>query len=288
MDESGGRILEGIPAHALSLRLARSTIKMRHTESWRVDKSNEVHDLVVCLTGSARYLLDGAEVTMTPGAAMLIPAGARFIGRREAGETYTGIAQHFTLEIFDKVDLIAAMELDAVVPIRRWALIEPLVRHFRDIAPESSTNLTQHHLFMVILLEYLEAAFRGWRSETSALDPGDALSLHIMRVAAELAADPLGEATLERALAKAPYNAEYFRRAFRDKIGWTPQKFIEFKKMEKASNLLSIGRSVKETAAVVGYADPYFFSRMFKRYMGASPANHQLRVRESGGWQFAE
>jgi AraC-like DNA-binding protein len=288
MDETGGRILEGIPAHALGLRLARSTIKMRHSETWRVDKSNEVHDLVVCLTGSARYLLDGVEVAMTPGAAMLIPAGARFIGRHEAGETYTGIAQHFTLEIFDKVDLIAAMQLEPVVALRRWRLVEPLVRHYRDIAPESSTNLTQHHLFMVILLEYLEAAFRGWRGETAALEPGDALSLHIMRAAAEIAADPLGEGALDRALAAAPYNAEYFRRAFRDKIGLTPQKYLEFKKMEKASNILSLGRSVKETAALVGYEDPYFFSRMFKRYMGASPANHQLRVRASEGWQAAE
>lgn len=109
-----------------------------------------------------------------------------------------------------------------------------------------------------------------------------------MRVAAELAADPLGQETLVRALAVAPYNAEYFRRAFREKIGWTPQKFLELKKMEKAGNILSIGHSVKETAAFVGYDDPYFFSRMFKRYMGTSPANHQLRAREAGGWQFLE
>lgn len=280
MDETGGRILEGVPAHALSLRLARSTIKMRHTETWRVDKSNEVHDLVVCLTGSARYLLDGVEVGMTPGSAMLIPAGARFIGHHESGETYTGIAQHFTLEVFGKVDLIAAMQLAPVVALSRWQLVGPLVRHYRDIAPESSTTLTQHHLFMVVLLEYLEIAFLGWSKDTSAIEPGDALSLHIMRAAAEIAADPLDPATLDRALAAAPYNAEYFRRAFRDRIGRTPQKFMEFKKMEKAMNILSIGRTVKETAAMVGYDDPYFFSRMFKRYMGTSPANCQLRARD--------
>ena len=84
MDETGGSILEGVPPDALSLRLTRSTIKMRHDETWRVDKSNEVHDLVVCLTGSAHYLLDGLEVGMSPGSAMLIQTGARFIGRHEA------------------------------------------------------------------------------------------------------------------------------------------------------------------------------------------------------------
>jgi AraC-like DNA-binding protein len=288
MDKTAGRIIEGIPADALTLRLARSTIKMRHTETWRVDKSNDVHDLVVCLTGSAQYMLDGVERSMEPGAAMLIPAGARFIGRRAPGETYTGIAQHFTLDLFGNVDLIGSMELEPVVRLRNWGLFEPLVRHYRDVAPPSSTTLIQHHLFMVILLEYLDAAFRRWRDRSAAAAPGDALSLHIMRVAAQIAGDPLGEETLERSLATAPYNPEYFRRAFRDKIGWTPQKFVEYKKMEKAMNILAVGHSVKETAAMVGYEDAYFFSRMFKRYMGTSPAHYQLTARQGGGWQYVE
>lgn len=288
MDETVGRIFEGILSDALTLRLARSTIKMRHAETWRVDKSNDVHDLVVCLTGSAQYQLDGTELTIEPGVAMLIPVGSRFIGRRAPGETYTGIAQHFTLDLFGNVDLIGSMELEPAVRLRRWALLEPLVRHYREIAPPSSTTLAQHHLFMVVLLEYLEDAFRGWRDGSAAAAPGDALSLHIMRVAAQIAGDPLGQATLERALAKAPYNPEYFRRAFRDKIGWTPLKFSEYKKMEKAMNILALGHSVKETAAIVGYEDAYFFSRMFKRYMGTSPAHYQLKARQGGAWQYVE
>jgi AraC-like DNA-binding protein len=211
---------------------------------------------------------------------MLIPSGARFIGRHEAGEIYTGIAQHFMLNIFGRADLIASMQLEPVVRLARWNLVEPLVRHYRDVAPDSTTTLTQHHLFMVILLEYLEVAFRGWRDTAATLALGDALSLHIVRTAAVIGGDPLGSDTLVRALAAVPYNQEYFRRAFREKIGSTPQKYLELKKMQKAMNILSVGRTVKETAALVGYDDPYFFSRMFKRYMGASPATYQLQVRQ--------
>jgi hypothetical protein len=82
MDETGGSLLEGIPAHALTLRLARSTIKMRHTETWRVDKSNEVHDLVVCLTGSARYALDDTHVTVEPGSGWIPPRSATVQAKR--------------------------------------------------------------------------------------------------------------------------------------------------------------------------------------------------------------
>ena len=34
---------------------------------------------------------------------------------------------------------------------------------------------------------------------------------------------------------------------------------------------------VKRVTAELGYSDPYFFSRMFKRYIGSSPSSYRLR-----------
>ncbi len=119
--------------------------------------------------------------------------------------------------------------------------------------------------------------------------PGqDALSLHIMLTAARLSADPLSENALEAVMARVPYNADYFRRAFSERIGYTPQKFLEFKRMEKAVHILGTGRSVKETATEVGYGDPYFFSRMFKRYIGASPSSFRLRGTDRIPYEYVE
>lgn len=289
MDETEHGILGGIPANALTLRLARSTIKMRHSASWRVDKSNEVHDLVVCLRGSARYRLDDEDLVIERGQAMLVPAGSRFVGRIGPGEaSYTGIAQHFTLDLFGDVDLIAQMDLARVAPLARWESMEHLVRHYRDTAPAATTTLMQHHLFMVILLEFLRGAFRGWRAGApGAMGGQDTLSLHIMLAAARIAADPSGAGALEAALGRAPFNPDYFRRAFRDKIGMTPRRFMESRRMEKAMNILAAGQGVKATAARVGFSDVYYFSRMFRRHMGASPSSYRLTrnavERKAGG-----
>ncbi len=202
MDETEGTVLSGIPAQALTLRLPRSTIKMRHAASWRVDKWNEVHDLIICLRGSAHYRLDDDDVTLRPGEGMLIPAGSRFVGRIGAGEeSYTGIAQHFALDLFGDVDLISQMEFARVVPLPNWDRMEHLVRLYRDIAPAASTTLAQHHLFMVILLAFLSTAFRGWRA--GAVDPiggQDTLSLHIVLAASRIAANPGGDDALGSAL----------------------------------------------------------------------------------------
>ena len=254
---------------------------MRHAPTWRIDKTNQVHDLVVCLSGGARYILDEDEIELTPGHALLVPARRRFRGRHAAGPRYAGIAQHFTLDLFGNVDLIGQMDLRPTVALSDWDTLEPLVRHYHDTAPASATTLAQHHQFMVILLQFLEDAFLGWREHAvGAMEGQDALSLHIMLTAARLSADPLAENALESVLGRAPYNADYFRRAFRERIGYTPQKFLELKKMERAMHILGTGRSVKETAAEVGYKDAYFFSRMFKRYLGASPSAYRLRGRE--------
>ena len=187
---------------------------------------------------------------------------------------YTGVAQHFTLTLFDNVDLIQQMELKPVVQLPNWEQLESLVRYYRSIAPASSTTLQQVHLFMVILLAYLDCAFVRW-SEDSLQNLGgqDALSLHVMLIAAQISRDPLDQGTKRNASLGLCLTMTITSVALsRRKSDILPRKFMEFKRMEKAMNILLTGKSVNATALAVGYNDVYFFSRMFKQYMGVSPS----------------
>jgi AraC-like DNA-binding protein len=276
MDENEGSVLAGIPVNALALTLTRSTIKMQHAHTWQVDKANRVHDLVVCLSGRAQYDIEGESIVMEPGKAMLVPAGTRFVGRSLTMQPYTGIAQHFTLDLFGRLDMIAQMELKRAVTLPRWAMMEAVTRHYHDSAPPSSTSLLQYHVFMFLLIEFIEEAFVGWREQSVGnVSNPDALSLSIMVAASQIAADPLNETITRQALAAVPYNPDYFKREFRRQVGWTPDKFQEFKRMERAMGLLAGGSTVKRAAELSGYSDAYYFSRMFKRYIGVSPAGYR-------------
>ncbi|AOG11576.1 helix-turn-helix domain protein [Agrobacterium sp. RAC06] len=276
MDETEGSVLSGIPMQALALNLTRSTIRMQHSQTWSIDKSNRVHDLVICLSGRGIYEVEGKTVEMEPGSAMLLPADTRFVGRSASVEPYTGVAQHFTLDLFGRLDLIAQMDLALSVKLARWDMLEKVVRHFRETAPPYSTSLQQQHVFMFLLIEYIEQAFIGWREQSvgTVANP-DQLSLAIMVAASQIAADPLNEAITVQVLAAAPYNPDYFKREFRKRVGWTMDKFQEFKRMERAMGLLAGGCTVKRAAALSGYADAYYFSRMFKRYIGISPQGYR-------------
>lgn len=282
MDEIEHTLLKHIPMQSLSLRLARSTIKMQHNHRWKVDKLNPVHDLIICLSGRGLYRFDDTheDVELTDGMAMLIPAYTRFRGSHGGGdEAFTGIAQHFSLEFFGRGDLIQNTRLKRSARLPNWDTLAPMVRLYRETAAFGSTSLSQHHQFMVLVLAYFEAAFLGWQTPEEKAESQDHLSVQIMMIAARLSSDPLG-AGIEELLADVPYNQDYFRRAFKQRIGLTPQKFREMKRMEFAASRLGMGVRVKAVAAELGYTDPYYFSRQFKSYLGSSPSTYLGRKTE--------
>ncbi len=282
MDKIEGGILAAIPPAALSLTLTRAAIRMEHSQTWRIDKTNPVEDLVICLEGRGQYHVDGQSRVMEPGDAMLIHRNQRFLGWNEGETTYLGVAQHFALDIYGRHNLLAQMDLAAKVRLTRWPLLEPIVRHYRQSAPPSSITLAQHHLFMVLLIAYVEDAFLGWRDQAAFQPEGaDAINLAVMKAASMISANPLDPEIAARAVETSPYNRDYFLREFQRRIGRTPRKFQEFKRMERAMHFLEAGHSVSAVAAEVGYGDPYYFSRMFKRTLGLSPRDHLNRVRQS-------
>jgi len=285
MDKIEHNHIDLIPMKSLSLRLVRSTIKMQHGPKWRVNKLNPSHDLVICLSGKGLYEIEGREKAfeLSSGKALLIPAYTRFKGSYLGqGDPLIGIAQHFTLDLFERGDLIRQMILQDPVQLSNWEMLEPLIRLYWQTSPPVHTTLAQHHQFMVLLLAYFESAFSGWKTESEKPESQDHLSMQIMLVASRLSADPLG-GIAEETLENVPYNPDYFRRAFRDRIGYTPQKFRELKRMEFAANRLATGMTVKSVAAELGYSDPYFFSRTFKHYLQASPSTYREKKDKSRG-----
>lgn len=285
-------MLSGIPTRSLDLTLTRSAIRMRHSQSWFIEKVNAVHDLVICLSGTGLYEMDGESICLTPGMAMMIRAGTVFRGQNPDPDTiYTGLAQHFRLDLFGRHDLLARMRHRPVVQLSNWPMLAPLVQHYRATAPASSVTLVMHHAFMVILNEFIEDAFLGWRNvEDSALDQSEGLPMAVMIAATQIAADPLQQGIAETVVANSPYNDTYFRREFRKRLGLTPAKYQEFKRMEIAMQLLEAGYNVSETALRLGFADSYYFSRLFKRHIGTSPRGwqDQVRLRRDGTWPRGE
>lgn len=71
---------------------------------------------------------------------------------------------------------------------------------------------------------------------------------------------------------------KYFITYFKKIIGVTPFSYITSIKMKKAYEYIGAeGYSVKQAAEILGYSDPYVFSKAFKRVYGFAPS----RIRET-------
>lgn len=67
----------------------------------------------------------------------------------------------------------------------------------------------------------------------------------------------------------------YFRELFRAHTGLTPQEYVTEKRLSRANELIASGASskIKDVAAMVGYADALYFSRVYKMRYGHSPSH---------------
>jgi transcriptional regulator GlxA family with amidase domain len=74
-----------------------------------------------------------------------------------------------------------------------------------------------------------------------------------------------------------------FARRFRKATGYAPVDYVQALRIEEAKQMLeTTAEPTDDVAAAVGYADPAFFRRLFKRQVGVSPARYRQRFQGLG------
>ena len=77
----------------------------------------------------------------------------------------------------------------------------------------------------------------------------------------------------------ADLNPAYFSTLFTKHMGIPPLRYVNNKKIEKAQTLLlSITKTLEEISRMVGYDDVFYFSRIFKKITGLTPAKYRKQI----------
>lgn len=75
-------------------------------------------------------------------------------------------------------------------------------------------------------------------------------------------------------------SASHFSSLFRHSTGSSPMDyFIQMKVQKSCTMLYGSSLKIKEISSNLGYDDPYYFSRLFKKLMGMSPEQYRLTNR---------
>ncbi|WP_223857592.1 AraC family transcriptional regulator [Sphingobacterium micropteri] len=70
----------------------------------------------------------------------------------------------------------------------------------------------------------------------------------------------------------------HYTRLFKIKTGTSPNQYLNELKIQKSCQYLYFSElSIKEICVELGFTDPYYFSRLFKKTMGMSPAKYKKK-----------
>lgn len=76
-------------------------------------------------------------------------------------------------------------------------------------------------------------------------------------------------------------SVSHYCRLFRAKTGSSPTQYFNQLKIQKSCQYLYFSdRNIKEICAELGFEDPYYFSRLFKKIMGISPAHYKNQYKK--------
>ena len=117
------------------------------------------------------------------------------------------------------------------------------------------------------LLEMLFVYLDRWRQEEG---PGPAVT-QLERILIDNLHNP--GFSIAEAMAQVPVSPNHLRRQFQRATGKTPIAYLTDLRIAEARTLLgTCGYTVREAALRVGYTDPYYFSRLFRRKTGLPPS----------------
>jgi AraC family transcriptional regulator, arabinose operon regulatory protein len=239
------------------------------------------HILIFCVKGKGWFEIDGVTRTVGANEAVLIRQGAPHIYGSSDRFPWSIHWVHFLgLEANFYINQVPEDDQKLFVDEACCQKVENLFQQCYGLLLEGfvlnrliHTAQILHHLLSELF--YNNSAFSPSQrtNRFRNIDP----TLHYLRQNID---KPL---TLADMAHHTGLSVPHFSRIFKNQTGYSPMDYFIHLKVQKASSLLLLSQmTVREIAAVVGYEDPYYFSRLFKKVVGMSPT----AVRQETHWQM--
>lgn len=263
--------LESIPPEALKLTLVNDPfIQKQHRDYWSIENLTvDEFDLIICMSGCAKFTIEDRSFMLTEGRAFLVPPGRLFSAEHIGEDFFIAIAQHFDLKVFGELDFFKMIKYEDVLTFSDWDYIKSTINRFKGLITNQKKKFEQHSLFNIIIQEFIYDSFIS-----SNIDNSKDYAFIFQML--EFINNNLREKDiLHDALKFSPYSSDYTSRKFKKIIGYAPKQYIITTKLNLARNLLLQNSTIKETAYQCGFDDELYFSRLFKKYLKISPREYR-------------
>jgi len=228
------------------------------------------HILIACISGKGHSSLDGRDWRVNAGDLLFLPPRQAHTYKADSGLPWTILWAHFCGQRAE--DYLAALGVTPQHPVVSVRDTKPLVGAFEDAFQHVTYG------FGLAAMVGLSTAFIRFLGlvrvlqTTVASHPSSSENrlLHALGMIREKPEHPW---TAEQMAHNAGLSVPHFTDLCRRQTGMPPLAYVISLRLQRAMDLLQQSRlHVAEVARAVGYEDPFYFSRLFRKHLGMPPS----------------
>ena len=229
--------------------------------NWELDcRSKTYHGLVYVIDGFARYIYADHTEIATPDSVI-------YLAKHSSYHTvsYSDIPYHYIIITFH-CETDKELPFDTIInPLHKKRLLEL----FRQIVKTNFTKELGYKCYSRSLVQQLIYYLLQEQLHTSSN------TAHMQSVV-DYIDDQFGQKiSIDTLSGLVGLSTSQFRKTFKDLYGISPLRYINLLRVEKAKDLLRSELYTQgEIAAMCGFDNVYYFSRVFKKYTGSTPGDY--------------
>lgn len=233
--------------------------------------------LLYCMKGKGNIKLDNVTFDIREHCAVFIPPNVSHLYQADKKDPWSLFWIHFDGE--QVAEILRYLDVDRLKPVL-YVANQQVIRHaFEDVFACLHYNYSDSGLFA------MNAEFIGLLSKIKLACRSSTLKNHIKHNCISDSIRFMREhlnmvISLDNLAAQAGKSVTHFSKLFRERTELSPTAyFIQLKMRHACDQLYQTDLSVAEIGRQVGYKDPYYFSRVFKKVQGVSPLKYRTMAK---------
>jgi AraC-like DNA-binding protein len=241
----------------------------------RAPEAVDFYLMMYCLAGKGWFEGGQTSWRVEPGDLVIARPGVAHGYGADEHDPWSIQFAHF--DGSDVADLLRLANIRPDGAVISLGLARSLLTLFNDLLTTLQAGYSLHHLTVAsACLRHIlsQAAF------INAYTPHSPADLNVQRVIDYMLSHLGQSVSLDELAEQAGQPRSSFVRRFREKTGYAPIDYFIRLKVQKACQLLETTElQVAEISHALGYSDPYYFSRLFKKFMRVSPTFYRAQPR---------
>ncbi|MCO6449490.1 MAG: AraC family transcriptional regulator [Caldilineales bacterium] len=237
-----------------------------------VRKTFDENIVIYCLDGRGWYEAAGQRWQVGRGQALFVQQDVPHAYGSDSSDPWSIQWAHFRGAQASEYLQLLGIRPDK--PIATIGIHTSITFLFQEALEMMRSGYSVHHLVKTA------AVVQQILSQIALLDaytpPPGSTALNVEAVINFMLANIHRRCSLDDFAAEAMLSRSYFSRQFREKTGYAPVDYFIRLKVQRACELLETTlMPVGEVALTLGYDDQYYFSRIFKKIVGAHPTAYR-------------